>query len=195
MRTGRPASARLLGLHWLHTALLASLADARVTSVALCAKCHLAGIITLMTETAHGTEFCSDNQTLLNGPLPRKLRRFESARDGLPHAASHRHLVQGARELMAEQVSLHFLGFADPRVAPLSSFVPGGSAPALECRWVATGAVDWMPRHRVSREQPSPHFRDTHQLGGSVGECAAGEDRPPATACVAGAVSDVRHSP
>jgi hypothetical protein len=108
-----------------------------------------------MTETAHGTEFCQRNQTLLTGPLLRKLRWFESMRDGLPHAASHHHLAQGARELMAEEVSLRFLGFTDPRVAPLSGFVPGGSVSALERRWVAIGVADRMPRRRAPREQPS----------------------------------------
>jgi hypothetical protein len=69
--TGRPASARLLRLHWLCVAFLANLADAQVMSVTFCAKCRLARIVTLMTETAHGTEFCSNNQMLLNGPLSR----------------------------------------------------------------------------------------------------------------------------
>jgi hypothetical protein len=61
---------------------------------------------------------------LLSGALPRKLHRLESARDRLPHAANHHHLAQGARELVAEEVSLRFLGLADPRVALLSGFVP-----------------------------------------------------------------------
>jgi hypothetical protein len=119
--------------------------------VTLCAKCRLARIVTLVTETVRGTELHSNNQTLSNGPLPRKLHWLESVRDGLPHAASHRHLAQGVRELMAEEVSLRFLGFADPRVAPLSGFVPGGCVPALERRWVAIDVVDRMPRRRASR--------------------------------------------
>jgi hypothetical protein len=102
-------------------------------------------------------------------------------------------LRRGARELVAEEVSLRFLGFADPHVAPLSGFVPGDCVPALELRWVAIGVVDRMPRHRASREQPSPRFRGIHQLDGSIGECAASEGRPPATVRVAGAVSDVCH--
>jgi hypothetical protein len=55
------------------------------------------------------------------------------------------------------------------------------------------GATDRMPHHRVSREQPSPRFRDVDQLDGSIGECVASKGHPPATARVAGAVSDVCH--
>jgi hypothetical protein len=66
---------------------------------------------------------------------------------------------------MAEEVSFRFLGLADPRVAPLSGFMPGGSVSAFGCRWVAIGVIDRMPHRRASQQNSRRSFACGSPLG------------------------------